>query len=136
MGMGVAMYRSRPTIFSPPSYPRSSAVGSLTVWLSTTPAGGLASRPTRFRDGVRLTRWSRLVQPESVVECRGIWAMRKATIQLAREGERPVSAFSVFHTTTRHPQGGDQIQPPPQRLSCQHRAGSRQRRARGVNRWL
>src|SRR5271168_3669880 len=44
--VSTAMWRLRPTIFLPASYPLVFASGALTDWLSTTPPVGLASRPT------------------------------------------------------------------------------------------
>ena len=43
--MSTAMWRLRPTIFLPASYPLVFASGALTDWLSMTPPVGLASRP-------------------------------------------------------------------------------------------
>src|ERR1700754_2785488 len=47
------MWRLRPTIFLPASYPLVLASGALTDWLSMTPPVGLASRPTRSRSHQR-----------------------------------------------------------------------------------
>src|SRR5271155_1682284 len=52
-----AMWRLRPTIFLPASYPLVFASGALTDWLSTTPPVGLASRPTRSRSSISATSW-------------------------------------------------------------------------------
>ncbi len=44
------IWRFRPVIFLPPSYPRPSAISvALTVWLSMLPALGLGSFPTATR---------------------------------------------------------------------------------------
>ena len=55
--VSTAMCRLRPTTFLPASKPRSPADGALIDWLSSTPALGLASRPTRSRSIIRATSW-------------------------------------------------------------------------------
>src|ERR1700691_5507292 len=54
--VATAMWRFRPTIFLPASYPLVLASGALTDWLSTTPPVGLASRPTRSRSSIEHQR--------------------------------------------------------------------------------
>src|SRR5271154_4264819 len=51
--VSTAMWRLRPTIFLPASYPLVFASGALTDWLSMTPPVGLASRPTRSRSSIQ-----------------------------------------------------------------------------------
>src|ERR1700722_10498536 len=55
--VSTAMWRLRPAIFLPASYPLVFASGALTDWLSITPPVGLASRPTRSRSSISATSW-------------------------------------------------------------------------------